>query len=169
MATKTAGTNTTSNLTALEFPSFAAGAMSDADIATIAQLIINDVDPPQISPGAFSRMGLLYVPNRGVLKCRPGDWVMVDAAGWPILVSAISAPTTLVINGTPINGTKPMVMASSVLVAGWQIGSPISGTGIAAGTTIANISADGLTVTLSANATSSPGATPITAGTFTHS
>lgn len=169
MATKTAGSNTTANLTALQFPSFAAGAMSDADIATIANAIINDVDPPAGWPGAFSRLGLLYVPNRGVLKVQPGDWVMVDAAGWPILVADNSCPTTLAINGTPINGTKAMVMASSALVAGWGIGTPISGTNIAAGTTITNISADGLTVTLSANATGSPGATAITGGTFTHS
>jgi hypothetical protein len=169
MATKTAGTNSTTNMTALQFPSFSAAAMADADIATIAQAIINDEDPPMIQPGAFSRMGLLYVPNRGVLKCRKGDWVMVGPDGWPILVSSMAAPTTLAVNGTPVNLANQMVMASSVRVAGWQLGSLINGTGITAGTTITNISADGLTVTMSAAATSSPGATAITNGSYTHS
>lgn len=38
--------------------------------------------------------GLLYVPDRGVLKVMNGDVVAVDATGWPILVSgnAISYP-----------------------------------------------------------------------------
>jgi hypothetical protein len=40
--------------------------------------------------GAFSSNGLLYVPNRGILKVLPGDYVGVDDQGWPILVSAYS-------------------------------------------------------------------------------
>lgn len=39
-------------------------------------------------PGSFSKNGLLYVPNRGVLKLLPGDAIAVDATGWPVLVSA---------------------------------------------------------------------------------
>jgi len=31
--------------------------------------------------------GQLYVPGRGVLRVRPGDYVATDASGWPILVS----------------------------------------------------------------------------------
>ena len=38
--------------------------------------------------GRFSRQGLLEVPGRGVLRVQPGDWVGVDASGWPILLSA---------------------------------------------------------------------------------
>lgn len=32
----------------------------------------------------------LYVPNRGVLKVLPGDFVAVDNTGWPILLSGAS-------------------------------------------------------------------------------
>lgn len=89
MATVTLGTTAATSLTAVPF----GGAMLPADIATIANAILDDknnIHP--IWPGAFSQMGLLYVPNRGVLQCLPGDYIGVDAAtGWPILVSARAA------------------------------------------------------------------------------
>lgn len=169
MATVTLGSIATTTLTALQFPSFAATTFADADIATIVALIKNDVQPTQQQVGAWSRMGILYVPNRGFLTCRQGDFVAVGADGWPILVSAIACATTVTRTGTPINTTTSMVMTASVLAAGWQIGGQITGSGIAAGTLINNISADGLTVTLSKAATSSPGATTITYGTYVHS
>ena len=89
MATGTLGTTATTSLTALAF----GGALAAADIATIANAILNDqVNGNPIWPGAFAQTGLLYVPNRGILKCLAGDYVGVDAAtGWPILVSARAA------------------------------------------------------------------------------
>ena len=33
---------------------------------------------------------MLYIPNRGVLKVFPGDWVGIDSQGWPVLISANS-------------------------------------------------------------------------------
>jgi hypothetical protein len=88
MSTKTLGTAGTTTLTALAFSASDAA----ADVATIAQSILDDqnVSHP-IWPGAFALNGLLYVPNRGVLKVLPGDWVGVDGDGWPILVSKRSA------------------------------------------------------------------------------
>ena len=87
MATSTFGSNATSSLTAL----LSSGAMAAADVATIALLIKNDlINGLPIAPGAFSQGNLLYVPNRGILKVLPGDWVAVDTQGWPILVSANS-------------------------------------------------------------------------------
>lgn len=86
MATKTLGTAATTTLTAV---AFSRGLdLSDADIATIAESIKDDqnVSHP-ISPGAFARTGLLFIPNRGLLKVLPGDFVGVDSTGWPILVS----------------------------------------------------------------------------------
>jgi hypothetical protein len=74
-----------------------------ADLATIAQLILNDptgamgpgtsmmVGDHSVIPGAFNYMGILTIPGRGFLKLIPGDVVAVDPAtnvGWPILVSA---------------------------------------------------------------------------------
>lgn len=87
MATILLGTDANNSLTALAMNKQALA----ADFASIAQLIKNDkVDVAgahPIFPGAFSQMGLLYVPNRGVLQVLPGDVVAVDNNGWPILVS----------------------------------------------------------------------------------
>ena len=88
MATKTGGTNANNSLTALQFSMGAD--MLPADIATLSEGIFDDQLGAfaRMVPGAFSQQGLLYVPNRGVLKVLPGDWVMLDAnSGWPILVS----------------------------------------------------------------------------------
>jgi hypothetical protein len=96
VATKTLGTNANNTLTAVNFSK----ALSAADIAAIANAILDDRSPdsgqpanaaPSAKPiwrGAFSLTGLLYIPNRGVLQVLPGDWVGVDANGWPILLSA---------------------------------------------------------------------------------
>lgn len=85
MATSTLGTNATTTLTSL----IMSGNMNDADLATIAIAIKDDLNVahPMVAE-AFSQLGLLYVPNRGVLKVLPGDYVGVDSRGWPILVSA---------------------------------------------------------------------------------
>jgi hypothetical protein len=87
MSTSTFGTTANSSLTAMA----SSGAMLAADIASIALLIKNDlVNGLPIYPEAWSQKQLLYVPNRGILQVRPGDWVGVDSQGWPILVSANS-------------------------------------------------------------------------------
>lgn len=88
MAVTHGGTNANNSLTSL---AFSAGAdMLDADIATIAQSIKDDLlgGFALTVPGAWSRNGQLFIPNRGVLRVLPGDVVMVDTnSGWPILVS----------------------------------------------------------------------------------
>lgn len=82
MAIKTAGTKTTSSLSALQYNPQAA----QADIANIAQRIKNDmINGNPIFPGAFEQ-GCLFIPNRGVLKLQPLDWVMVDGAGFPLVI-----------------------------------------------------------------------------------
>lgn len=89
MSTKTGGTNANTSLVALQFfPGWNSG-MAAADVATFALDIKDDIiNSHPIKQEAFSSNGLLYVPNRGVLKMLPGDWAMVDATtGWPILVS----------------------------------------------------------------------------------
>jgi hypothetical protein len=64
--------------------------MSAADIATIALGIKDDQgNAHSIVPEAFSANGILYVPNRGILKMLPGDYVAWDSqSGWPVLLSA---------------------------------------------------------------------------------
>jgi hypothetical protein len=50
------------------------------------------VNTNPIYPGAWARTGILYVPNRGILKALPGDVVAFDpATGFPILLSAAAA------------------------------------------------------------------------------
>ena len=86
MATKTLGTNGTTTLPyAIQWtPGF-----SPADVATIQEQMLDDVNVAHpIWPGAFSNNGLLFIPNRGVLKVLPGDWIGVGTTGWPILVAA---------------------------------------------------------------------------------
>ncbi len=100
MATQLGGTTANNVLTSLQFT----GAMDPADIAAIANAVWDDrqnVYPNNPTatlntiaaaakpyPGAFQQNGYLFVPNRGVLRCQPGDYVMVDTtSGWPILVS----------------------------------------------------------------------------------
>lgn len=94
MATTTGGTSANNSLTSLQFEG---GGLADADVATISQAILDDQlglnagVPARMWPGAFSKQGLLYVPNRGVLKVLPGDYVMVDpSSGWPVLVSLLA-------------------------------------------------------------------------------
>lgn len=87
MATGTLGTNANNSLTSKIF----GGATAPADIAAIANAIKNEqINGHPIFPGAWAQTGLLYIPNRGVLKMLPGDYVGVDNQGWPILVSANS-------------------------------------------------------------------------------
>src|ERR1700733_9685941 len=88
MALFTLGTNATTSLSALNFLRQYASAGGNAGIASINTGIKNDlVNGNPVWPGAF-RMGLLSIPNRGVLQVLPGDWVGFDSTGWPILVSA---------------------------------------------------------------------------------
>ena len=87
MAISTFGTNAATSLSAL----LSSGAMAPLDVAAIAVAIKNDlVNGLPIIAESFSQKNLLYVPNRGVLKVLPGDFVAVDSQGWPILVSANS-------------------------------------------------------------------------------
>ena len=99
MATLTLGTTAQTSLTAL----VATPAPNAADFATMVQAILSDglsgntgkdIQSPiakgAIWPGAWEMNGILYVPNRGLLRVFPGDYVGVDSQGWPILVSANS-------------------------------------------------------------------------------
>lgn len=103
MTIGTGGTAAATSLTALKAPgsfirpdgTVVSLVESDADIATINNAMKDDQNFNQPSPGGgpmwgFSRNGMLYVPNRGALRVLPGDTIMVDANGWPILVSARS-------------------------------------------------------------------------------
>lgn len=105
MATRTLGTNATTTLAAIPWPNLDS-TTPQTDIAAIANAIIDDqpqlfVPPNPPAPSspypagtaqnpiyaALANNGILLVPNRGILRVLPGDWVGVDATGWPILLS----------------------------------------------------------------------------------
>ena len=96
MATSTLGTAANNTLVAVPF-SLDPGVLAAADLATINQHILDDQAAAHpvahySGIGGFVREGLLFVPNRGFLKCLPGDYIAYDpATGWPILVSARAA------------------------------------------------------------------------------
>jgi hypothetical protein len=97
MATDTLGTNATTSLTAVPY-SPSSQVLLPADMKTMNNAILDDLNTshPQaslIGTGGMAYNGMLFVPNRGVLKVLPGDWIGVDANGWPILVSAYSIAT----------------------------------------------------------------------------
>lgn len=93
MATLTAGTKLTTSLTAIQWQPAGVAA---ADLATINNAMRNP------TTGAFGvgaatglgrlENGFLYLPDRGqnypgaAIALQPGDWVMVDGKGWPIVV-----------------------------------------------------------------------------------
>jgi len=74
--------------------------LTPADVGSLDGNILNDqmvATAPVTSKmwgGGYERNGMLVIPNRGVLKCLPGDFIGFDATtGWPILVSAAAAAT----------------------------------------------------------------------------
>jgi len=90
MALKTLGTNANNSIqtAVMWLPGYNSG-LSASDIASVANGILNDqVNSRPVVPGAFDGNGLLFIPNRGVLRILPGDYVGVDSTGWPILLSA---------------------------------------------------------------------------------
>ena len=85
MALGTLGTSLTTTLQSLNAWTASTAA---TDVGTFANLIKDDINVAHpIWPGAFEQNGLLYIPNRGVLRVLPGDYVGVDPNGWPVLVS----------------------------------------------------------------------------------
>jgi hypothetical protein len=70
---------------------------AQADIAALDTAILDDINvaraiPPNYGPTTGLGRGILYVPNRGFLQIRPGDYVAFDpATGFPILISGRAA------------------------------------------------------------------------------
>lgn len=98
MTTSTLGTNANSSIPyAMAFQP----TNPIADFATLQGAMYDDGASPVGGPAAtrvafpgapgkmgWSTTGLLFIPNRGVLRALPGDWVGVTTRGWPILLSA---------------------------------------------------------------------------------
>lgn len=95
MSLITIGTTLTTSMQGLVVPSQSNGAIthfSATDIGNFNNLMKSDTGVHRIEKGGF-RANLLHVPGRGTLTVKPGDYVCVDANGWPILVSAYSIAT----------------------------------------------------------------------------
>ena len=202
MATKTAGTLLTTTLTAIQY-SPDPGVMANADVATIALGIMRDAGQAQpagatggfapatsdgggnapggafaIFSGAFTRQGLLWLPNRttnGPMNIQPGDWVAIDGFGNAFPIPQRAMPKTLVLSITLTNGSNVATCATDIRAAGWQVGTHVTSAHTPAGTVIGSIAPSGKSFTLVAfatgavaNATGSQ-AENMTAGTFTHS
>ncbi len=89
MATSTAGTNATTTLPfALQWQK---AGLSPADLATLRSHIldyrVSATAAARILPGALEA-GQLFIPNRGVLKLEPGDWIAIGTTGWPFLIQS---------------------------------------------------------------------------------
>ncbi len=85
MALLTAGTKTTSSLSALQYKS---SGMNQTDFAALCALIKQyNVNGTPIAPGALSMGGQLFFPNgRGMCEVRNLDWMVVDGAGYPQVI-----------------------------------------------------------------------------------
>jgi hypothetical protein len=98
MALKTAGTNATTSLSA-----FVVGPndVIAADVATLnTQLRTDPVEWNGVNQGttqftinqAYVRRGTLFIPNRGKLLLKVGDYICWDTTtGWPIVISGYTA------------------------------------------------------------------------------
>ena len=84
MATKTAGSKATTSLTALVWqPS----GMNTTDLATLNADILNQVVGSPQGKRAWIENGILFLPDgRGQIQLTPGDYIAVDALGWPIVI-----------------------------------------------------------------------------------
>lgn len=197
MATKTAGTLSTTTLTAVQFSyDRSASGLTDTDLATIANEITRDnvslaigadgggnkvgVTGASIQPAAVTRQGLVTLPggrNDTPLEAYPGDWIATDGFGNVFVIPQRAMPKTLTLaNCTTANGSPALVFPSSILALGWQNGTHVTGTNIPSGCVLGDISPNGLAANLytfstgaKANATGSASNVTVTAGTFTHS
>lgn len=113
MATRTCGTAGTTTLTAIPWPDLTS-ITAAADVAAINALILDDVPLLYLSGNAGTStnqnttqqgakqnlmptalgLGQLFIPNRGILKVYPGDWIGVDGFGFPVLISGRSIGTS---------------------------------------------------------------------------
>lgn len=100
MTIRTLGSNANNSLSAIQV---GINDVIPADLATMLNQLRGD-PPGYLAPGggavaptstvrprlaqAYVKNGVLYVPNRGVLQLRNGDWVAWDTTtGWPIVLS----------------------------------------------------------------------------------
>lgn len=97
MALHTFGSTTTSALLAIQWSAShrPAGVLPPADLAAFnaALLTPGPINPGQVPAGpCLGRDALLHLPSsRGIIRVRPGDWVVYDpTTGWPFVISQLA-------------------------------------------------------------------------------
>lgn len=145
------------------------GQQAIAVVATHAYLITITVPATSTSIAQFSTsiVGTLLT-NSGYVCIRDNGALFNGAGGYVVMVDGqygyyyrMAGAGTITFTGTPTNGSVTLAITGTVnpyIIAG----SAISGTGIAANTTVVSIDFNANTITLSLAATSSPGAVTIT-------
>lgn len=98
MALKTAGTNSTTSLSAFQ-P--LVNDVIPADLATLnTQIRLDPVTYNAANQGStrfrvnepYNRRGILIIPGRGILQIKSNDYIIWDTTtGWPLLLSADAA------------------------------------------------------------------------------
>ena len=93
MALKTAGTAATTSLTAIQWQPALASTTLKTDLATLIASIRTPVTGAYGAAAAidigYIENGILQLPDKkspGGIRLDPGDWIMVDGAGWVIVV-----------------------------------------------------------------------------------
>lgn len=93
MALKTAGTAATTSLTAIQWQPALATAQLKLDLATLIASIRTPVTGAYGAAAAidlgYIENGMLFLPNQkspAGIRLDAGDWIMVDGAGWVIVV-----------------------------------------------------------------------------------
>lgn len=83
MALLTFGTNGTNTLSAFQWNNDNAV----ANTALINNSIKTQGTVQRNEPAAFTNNGFLFVPNRGIIKLLPGDWIAIGSTGMPFVMS----------------------------------------------------------------------------------
>lgn len=84
MALLTFGTNATSTLSAFQWNNDG----PTANTALINNAIKSQGTVQKNEPSGFTINGFLFVPNRGILRAFPGDWIAIGSTGMPFIMSA---------------------------------------------------------------------------------
>lgn len=92
MSLKTGGTKTTTGLMTMQWqPS----GLNLADLATINELIRNPGNAGSKPDSCRIENGMLFLPrNKSIIQLDQGDWIMVDANGWPIVIPNLDMTST---------------------------------------------------------------------------
>ena len=137
--------------------------LSTASFVTINGVTAANSPSSPAMTGDWTPPCVASITNSRIMITHPGYDGVNTFVGWIDISSYTNASAA----GTTVNTSKSVTYASNVITSyGYQVGYKIAGAGIPANTYITNISADGLTVTMSNAATAGAAVTTtVTGGT----